>query len=62
MSTILEFLGADHRACDGLFAESEAAVADHRWEEAAGLFSRFHAAMLRHLAMEEQILFPAFEA
>lgn len=62
MSTILEFLGTDHRACDDLFAASEAAVAQQHWDEVRNLFERFCAAMDRHLAMEEQILFPAFEA
>jgi iron-sulfur cluster repair protein YtfE (RIC family) len=62
MSTILDFLGTDHRACDDLFAASEAAVAQKRWDEVRSLFDRFRAAMHRHLAMEEQILFPAFEA
>jgi iron-sulfur cluster repair protein YtfE (RIC family) len=62
MGTILEFLGNDHRACDKLFAASEAAVAEKHWDEARGLFDRFSAAMDRHMAMEEQILFPAFEA
>ncbi len=62
MSTILEFMGTDHRACDELFAAGEATVANQRWDDARGLFDRFRAAMDRHLAMEEQILFPAFEA
>lgn len=62
MSTILEFMGTDHRACDELFAASEATVPNQCWDDARGLFDRFHAAMDRHLAMEEQILFPAFEA
>jgi len=62
MSTILDFMGADHRVCDDLFAASEAAVAQKHWEEVRGMFDRFNSAMGRHLAMEEQILFPAFEA
>ena len=62
MSTVLEFLGNDHRACDDLFASAEAAAAQGRWDDARGLFARFDAAMVRHLAMEEEVLFPAFEA
>src|SRR5574340_1444671 len=62
MSTILEFLGSDHRSCDDLFASAEAAAAQKNWDSARSLFDRFLAAMAHHLAMEEQVLFPAFEA
>jgi iron-sulfur cluster repair protein YtfE (RIC family) len=62
MHTILDFLGSDHRACDDLFASAEAAVAQKNWDSARDLFARFQAAMARHLAMEEDVLFPAFEA
>lgn len=62
MSTILDFLGSDHRACDDLFASAEAAVAQNEWDSARSLFGRFRAAMTHHLAMEEDALFPAFEA
>lgn len=61
MSTILEFLGSDHRACDDLFASAEAAAAKNDWNGARELFARFQAAMAHHLAMEEEVLFPAFE-
>jgi hemerythrin-like domain-containing protein len=62
MHTILEFMGGDHKVCDDLFASAEAAVADKNWDSARGLFDRFQAAMAHHLAMEEEVLFPAFEA
>jgi len=62
MSTILDFLGSDHRACDDIFASAEAAVAQKNWDSARSLFDRFLAAMAHHLAMEETVLFPAFEA
>ena len=62
MHTILEFMGSDHKACDDLFAAAEAAVADKNWDSARSLFDRFEAAMAHHLAMEEEVLFPAFEA
>jgi hemerythrin-like domain-containing protein len=62
MSTILDFLGNDHRTCDDLFASAESAVAQNDWDSARDLFARFQAAMTRHLAMEEEVLFPAFEA
>jgi iron-sulfur cluster repair protein YtfE (RIC family) len=62
MSTILDFLGSDHRACDDLFASAEAAVAKKDWASARSLFGQFQAAMARHFAMEEDVLFPAFES
>ena len=62
MSTVLEFLGNDHRACDEWFASAEAAVAQGRWDSARERFAQFDAAMARHLTMEEEVLFPAFEA
>jgi hemerythrin-like domain-containing protein len=62
MSTILDYLGSDHRVCDNLFAASEEAVSKRNWEGASKLFGQFHHAMERHFAMEEQVLFPGFEA
>ena len=62
MGTILEFLGSDHHACDNVFASAEEAVARKDWDSARSLFDRFQAAMARHLAMEEDVLFPAFES
>lgn len=61
MDTILGFLGADHRACDDLFSSAEAAVANNDWASARTLFGQFQTAMAHHLAMEEDVLFPAFE-
>ncbi len=61
MSTILKFMGSDHRACDDLFAAAEEAVGNKDWDSARGLFGQFQAAMAHHLAMEEEVLFPAFE-
>lgn len=61
MHTILEFMGSDHHACDDLFASAEEAVAKKDWGSARSLFDRFQAAMAHHLAMEEEVLFPAFE-
>lgn len=61
MSTILEFLGTDHRTCDDLFASAEEAAGNKNWDSARDLFARFQAAMTHHLAMEEEVLFPAFE-
>jgi hemerythrin-like domain-containing protein len=61
MTTILDFLASDHHACDDVFAEAEAAVGEANWSEARSLFERFELAMAHHFAMEEEVLFPAFE-
>jgi hemerythrin-like domain-containing protein len=61
MSSILDFLGNDHRACDDLFASAETAVAQKKWDSARELFGSFQTAMAHHFAMEEDMLFPAFE-
>lgn len=61
MSTILDFLGNDHRACDDLFASAETAAAQKDWARARDLFEQFRTALAHHLAMEEELLFPAFE-
>jgi iron-sulfur cluster repair protein YtfE (RIC family) len=45
-----------------VFASAEEAVARKDWDSARSLFDRFQAAMARHLAMEEDVLFPAFES
>lgn len=62
MRTIVDFLGTDHRACDDLFASAEDAVAQKDRDSARRLFERFQTAMAHHLALEEDVLFPAFEA
>lgn len=56
---VLAFFSADHTACDAVWAEVEAAGDDGA--KAAAAFARFHAMMERHLRMEEEVLFPAFE-
>ncbi len=61
MTTISEFLAPDHKHCDKLFAAAEAAVAQGDWDDAAAEYKRFHAALLHHFAMEEEVMFPAFE-
>ena len=53
--------GADHRECDGRWADVEAAreKGDARMGHAWTVFDR---AMRRHFDLEDRVLFPAFEA
>ncbi len=57
----MAYFSADHRACDELWAAVEAAADAGDAAKAAAAFKTFDAAMRRHLNMEEQVLFPAFE-
>ena len=62
MTSISHFLSGDHSACDDLFAEAENAVGAKNWPQARTGFEAFDAGMRHHFAMEEDVLFPAFEA
>jgi hemerythrin-like domain-containing protein len=55
------FFTADHRVCDELWAEVEAAVERDDRAAARAAFARFDAVTRRHLDMEEQVLFPELE-
>lgn len=61
MDTITSYLSSDHERCDNLFADAETLVDQAKWEDAAARLKEFAEALERHFAMEEQILFQAFE-
>lgn len=61
MTTFSHYMGDDHHRCDELFASAEAAVESGDWAEAAAANARFLSSMQLHFAMEEELLFPAFE-
>lgn len=61
MASITDFMTNDHRACDDIFALAEESVANGKWPKAKTEFATFCGEIERHLAMEENILFPAFE-
>ena len=58
---IKEFMTQDHRECDNLYAPLEQAISTGDFEKALELFVPFRDAMLRHFAMEEEVLFPKME-
>jgi len=62
MSSIGQFLGEGHLRCDDYFLAAERAVDAQDWDAAVHAFRDFRQAIERHLAMEEQVLFVAFEA
>lgn len=57
-----EILTADHRACDAIFARAEAAARAGDWPACVTAAAQFRAALERHFLLEEDLLFPAFEA
>jgi hemerythrin-like domain-containing protein len=61
MKRISEFLSDDHQRCDDLFIAAETAASTSDWQKARSLFEGFRDATQSHFAMEEDVLFPAFE-
>lgn len=55
------FFSGDHQHCDELWAAVEAAAEGGDEAAAKAAFGIFAQAMRRHMDMEEQVLFPAFE-
>jgi iron-sulfur cluster repair protein YtfE (RIC family) len=62
MTAIAQYLTDDHHHCDTLFAGAETTVAAGDWATAQSRFEAFRQATLTHLAREEEVLFPDFEA
>ena len=60
MSTIKEYLTADHSRCDGFFASMED-KASQSISEAKDAFEAFADATERHFQMEEKVMFLEFE-
>jgi len=61
-ASLVDYFTSKHRSCDGGWADVEAAAEAGDPGATAACWSRFRNALLRHLAMEEQLLFPAVEA
>lgn len=59
---LTDFLTAEHRVCDALYAKAENAANDGDRAVARAAYAEFEAAMARHLSIEESVLFPEFEA
>jgi len=56
-----EYFTLDHRNCDSHWSEFETALDAGNEENALAAWQRFDASLRRHLAREEEIMFPAFE-
>ncbi len=60
-STLSSFFLQDHRDCDADWVSVEKALNQGDAESGRAAWTAFEKAMLRHFAMEEEVLFPAFE-
>ncbi len=61
MTDIQSYMTHDHRACDEILADAEAPLASGDWAAYTAKWKAFVEALFHHLAMEEEVLFPAFE-
>lgn len=58
---LAEFFTLDHRRCDSNWVEVEAAAETGDAEAVKERWCTFQSGLLKHLQMEEEVLFPAFE-
>ena len=56
------FFAQDHRDCDARWADCEELLDTDDIEMARAAWQKYDSSMKRHLAMEEEVLFPAFDA
>jgi hemerythrin-like domain-containing protein len=61
-SGLAAFFTQDHRDCDSRWADVEELLDTADVETALPAWQKFNTSMLRHLDMEEQVLFPAFDS
>jgi len=59
--SVTQFLGSDHARLDALFELVERHAAQGDFADAVARFSELRCGLERHMAMEEQVLFPTFE-
>lgn len=60
--TVSSYLAADHDRLDGILIEVVKMVQDGEVERAEAHFRDFDEGLRRHIKIEEEMLFPAFEA
>lgn len=61
MGSIGDYLTRHHKECDEVFVRSEESASSGDWVAVERDCSRYLKEMKRHLAMEEDLLFPAFQ-
>src|SRR5262245_52370203 len=60
--SVLAYLQTDHRRLDLLMERCQESMRSGEIETAAGTFREFRQGLLRHIKIEEGLLFPEFEA
>src|SRR6185369_6017791 len=60
--SVTGYLGWDHDRLDEGLRSVSSAVGNGRFAEAAARYEEFERGLLRHLRIEEELLFPVFEA
>ncbi len=60
--TVTEYLSWDHDRLDALLQSVRTWVEGGKWEHAQRTFAEFDRGLDRHIRLEEEILFPLFEA
>jgi len=61
-ASLTEFFEQDHRDCDARWVDVEELLDTADIEVARSAWQKYRKAMHRHLLMEEEVLFPAFDA
>ena len=62
MTALSETMQHDHGRCDALFADAETAAQSADWAGCQRDMSKFRYALLAHFSIEEEVIFPSFEA
>lgn len=62
MNTVSEYLKHDHRRLDALLDRVLAAIRESALGDASRHLAEFGNGLVRHIEIEERVLFPAFEA
>ena len=60
--SVTSYLAWDHDRLDQALRSVSAAVKNGRFEEASARYDRFESGLRRHLRVEEELIFPVFEA
>ena len=62
IDSVMDYLQADHRRLDGLMDSTRQKVDSGDLKGAAAEFAQFREGLLRHIKIEEGLVFPDFEA
>ena len=60
--SVTAYLSSDHKRLEGVLEEACLRVADARWAAAAECLALYQRSLDRHIQLEEEIVYPLFEA